>query len=599
MSVWVASAQTVLRAGARRYGVEFAFLFVLVLAVYGLRIGDLTIRGEESRWAQVAREMIQTGDWIVPRQQGVPLLSRPPMQSWLIALASSLRGQMDVVAVRLPALLAILLTTLLVYLYARQFLDRLGALASGCAFATFAEVLHLGRYAETEACFTFFVAAPLLLWHWGYSRGWSRTGTWLICFTLAGLGALTKGPQAPVYFVGGVGLFLLLRRDWRWLFCTGSLLGVLAFLAVVGAWQIPFAHALGWRNVLQLWVGETAMRWHPRNVMVIVRHLTGYPLEVAGCLLPWSLLLLAYASRSFRENIGAARPMVLFLTACLLVAFPTCWLTPDAITRYFFPMYPCVAPLIGLVVQRMASSRLPDFLVKLNCGARISMAGIMVAIAGLVLAVSWLPMPSSLAPWAQPGGFAIGYAIAVLVAGMLLWRLRAVAGRAAGHFVVLALTCFLGLTYSAVVVNALRNRSIVVGPEVAQVQSLIPPGQRLVSLDPVHHLFAFYYPELIPLHPLPCRADQCKDFSYFCLHIDKGHVPALPFEWEQLALVPMERNRQQQPEQMELIGRVVDADATLPLANHVSIATFATGLIHTPAGAAGSSARQTGYRPSE
>src|SRR5262249_17746087 len=160
--------------------------------------------GEESRWAQVAREMMQTGDWVVPRQQGMPLLSRPPMHSWLIALAASVRMKMDAVAVRLPALLAILLTTLLVYFYSRQFLDRLGALAAGCAFATFPEVLHLGRYAESEACFALFVSAPLLLWHWGYSRDSSRTLIWVSCYALAALGALTKGPQAPVYFAGGV-----------------------------------------------------------------------------------------------------------------------------------------------------------------------------------------------------------------------------------------------------------------------------------------------------------------------------------------------------------------------------------------------------------
>lgn len=584
MSDWFASARTTLRAGVRRYGAEFAFLVVLVLAVYGLRIGDLTIRGEESRWAQVAREMMQTGDWIVPRQQGVPLLSRPPMQSWLIALASMFRGQMDTVAVRLPALLSMLLTTLLIFLYTRQFLGRLGALAAGCAFATFAEVLHLGRYAETEACFTFFVSAPLLMWHAGHCKDWSRTATWLTCYTLAALGALTKGPQAPVYFVGGVGLYLLLQRDWRWLFCTGHLLGVLAFLAVVGAWQLPFAHQLGWRSVCQLWGGETAMRWHPHSVLAIVRHLADFPVEVAACLLPWSVLLPAYASRSFRENIGTARPMVVFLTTCLLVSFPTCWLTPDAITRYFFPMYPCVAPLIGLVVQRAATSEIPDFLRKAHSWVRVSLAAFMAAVAGLVLAVSWLPMPAAMAPWAQPGGFAIGYALIVLAAAVLIWRFRAATGRAAVRFTMLTLTCFLAMTYTGVIVNAIENRSIVVAPDVARVRSLIPPGQHLVSLAPVHHLFAFYYPEPIPVRPFPHQPAQWKGITYFCLHIDKGRMPPLPFPWEKIAVVPMDRNRQEQSEQMELIGRVMNRD---------------TESLNTAAGATASSVRQAVYRPEE
>ncbi len=592
MSDWFASARVVLRTVGRRFPTEAAFLVVLVLAVYGLRIGDLTIRGEESRWAQVAREMQQTGDWIVPRQQGEPLLSRPPLQSWLIALACQLRGQMDPVAVRMPALMAILLTTLLVYLYSRQLLDRLGALAAGCAFATFAEVLHLGRYAESEACFALFITASLLIWHWGHTHSWSRTVTWIVCYALAGLGALTKGPQAPVYFAGGVGVYLLLRRDWRWLFCTGHLFGVLAFLTVVGAWQVPLARQVGWLESCRVWSGDTAMRWvHRRTAGEVLGHLALYPLEIAACLLPWSALLMAYASRSFREKLGPARPMVVFLATCLLVAFPTCWLTPGSMTRYFLPMYPCVAPLVGLVVQRWGAAAVPDIVIQVGRRLLIGMAVGMAAVAGVVLAVSWLPVSGAVSPWAQPGGFAFGYSLTGFVAAFLIWRHQTVTTRPAGRLVVLALTCFLGFTYAGVIVNTLQKRSLAAGPEVARVRSLIPPGEKLVSIDSVHHLFAYYYPEPIPMHPFFFRATRYKDVRYFCVHVEKGRVPPLPFPWEQIAAVPMDRNRLDKPEQVELIGRVIPDESEPPLASAPT---------PTPStGAAGSSVRQAVYRRGE
>ena len=47
-------------------------LVLLVLAVYFTRIGQPPLRGEESRWSLCAREMLLTGDWIVPHQQGAP-----------------------------------------------------------------------------------------------------------------------------------------------------------------------------------------------------------------------------------------------------------------------------------------------------------------------------------------------------------------------------------------------------------------------------------------------------------------------------------------------------------------------------------------------
>src|SRR5689334_8917683 len=124
---------------------DLVLLTLFVLACYGLRIDKLSIRGEESRWATVAMEMRRTGDWVVPRQQGKPFLSRPPMGSWLIALAGSLRGECDAVAVRLPSILAVLAMTLLIYGYGRSFLGRAGAFAAAVGFAAMPEVLQMGR----------------------------------------------------------------------------------------------------------------------------------------------------------------------------------------------------------------------------------------------------------------------------------------------------------------------------------------------------------------------------------------------------------------------------------------------------------------------
>ena len=105
------------------------------LALYGARLTALPIRGEETRRAQVACEMVQTGDWIVPRQQGQPLLSRPPLGNYPIALAAIAFGDCSLLAVRLPTMLATWLTVLLIYGYGRLFLSRLGALAAGLAYA--------------------------------------------------------------------------------------------------------------------------------------------------------------------------------------------------------------------------------------------------------------------------------------------------------------------------------------------------------------------------------------------------------------------------------------------------------------------------------
>ena len=146
-------------------------LFVVVL--HGIPMTMLTFRGEETRRAQVAVEILRSGDWIVPRLQGEFYLSRPPMGSWSIAVVGWLRGEVDHIAARLPSVIAIWLTTLLVYGYSRQFLNSTAAFLAAISYPSMMLVLQLGRTAETEAQFTFYLGASMLLWHLGYRAGWS------------------------------------------------------------------------------------------------------------------------------------------------------------------------------------------------------------------------------------------------------------------------------------------------------------------------------------------------------------------------------------------------------------------------------------------
>src|SRR6185437_14717627 len=106
---------------------QLMVLALVVLGIYFPRLGNLTLRGEETRRARVAIEMLETGDFVVPREQGRVFPDRPPLGNWLIAMSMFLSGNSGAVAVRLPTVLATLATTLLIYGYSRSFLSRNGA----------------------------------------------------------------------------------------------------------------------------------------------------------------------------------------------------------------------------------------------------------------------------------------------------------------------------------------------------------------------------------------------------------------------------------------------------------------------------------------
>jgi len=134
---------------------DVCLLAGFVLLVYFSRLTNVPLRGEESRRAQVAVEMVRSGEWFIPTQQGDPFFmsSRPPLHNWLIALVGRWYGSIDVFAVRMPSVLAVLATVLLVYAYSRLFLSRIGAMAAALAYGTMGQVLQLCRLGETDALF--------------------------------------------------------------------------------------------------------------------------------------------------------------------------------------------------------------------------------------------------------------------------------------------------------------------------------------------------------------------------------------------------------------------------------------------------------------
>jgi 4-amino-4-deoxy-L-arabinose transferase-like glycosyltransferase len=553
---------------------EALLLVAIVAAIYFARLGDMSVRGEESRWATVAMEMLRTGDWVVPRQQGVPFLSRPPLGSWVIAGATLLRGQCDVWAVRLPAVLATLLTSLLVYGYSRAFLSRFGAFTSALAYATMGQVLQLGRVGETEAVFTFFVSASLLIWHRGYVRQWPDIWIWIAGYALAALGALAKGPQAPIYFVAVTGMFLIFRGEWGRLLSWRHLAGIGVFAGIIACWQIPFFLKMGWPAVKGIWASDTAMRLSELHLQAVLQHLVTYPIEIIVCTLPWSLFLLGYLNKNLRResrfdmasgvsNDPGFRQMITFLAVCLAVTFPSCWLIPGAHGRYFMPLYPCIAPLVGLLVERCVLAD-PGSIPRRFW--RISLGGMSLAVVGFALVVvsaSWLGFPK-VSVLIQEKNFSLIYFAGTLVLAALLWRLRGWPDWRWGYAAVSGLAVFLGVTYDAVVMNLIVRKNGITAEQVAQMKERLPNGQELTSFGPIHHLLAFHYREPIELHDWPKdRDDPAGRVAYFCF--ERSDARPLPFIWEKVAEISCDRDRTPNPEEVVIVGRRLPAETSFPL----------------------------------
>ncbi len=538
---------------------EVAWLVLLVVGAYFSRAGVLPIRGEEPTRAQIALEMVMRHDGLVPREQGEPFLIRPPLQNWLIAASCLALHSWEAWAVRFPSLLATLLTTLFIYGYGRTFLPRLGALAAGVVFATLAGMFQMGRQAETEALFTFLVSASLLAWHGSLVRRRPDWQTFAAGYAFMALAMMTKGLQAPAYFLGSMVVYLALTRQWRLLLSRAHLLGMLVAAAILGAWLVPYGRVLGWSGVRAVWLGDPALRTHGFRVSEVVSHLLIYPFEVIADTLPWSLLLAAYGIRGFRRSIREARPQVVFLWTCLAVAFPSCWLPPTGRTRFFAPLYPCLALLVGLVVQRCAEADVPALLRTLWRRYLSLAAGVLFAAGASVAVLAVLGRQvRNLAAWAEPPLIAAAYAAASFGLAILILRVREGGNSGRVRIAVLALGFFLAITFTGVLTDVRLRRCEDVTAAMKQLKERLPAGQELVSLGGhTDSLFAYHYgvPIIAPQSWLDLLFDPDAKRAYFCIESPGGVRPLLPFAWEEIGTFSLDRNHHPTPERVVVVGR--------------------------------------------
>jgi 4-amino-4-deoxy-L-arabinose transferase-like glycosyltransferase len=567
-------------------------LVVFVATIYGARLAHQPIVGEESRWATAAREMLATGDWIVPRQQGQVFPERPPMTIWAIAATGYVRGAVDPIAIRLPSVIAVVLTSLLIYGYARAFLTGFAAMVAALAYATFGQVLQIGRMGESEALFALLVSASLFFWHLGYTRHWPPLATWSVGFGCAALAALVKGPQAPVYFVAITGMYLAVRRDWRYLLNWQPFAGAIVFAAIVAAWQIPFYLATDGPTVAATWAGLAADRVQLGGLL---EHLATYPLETFACLLPWSPLLVALLSRQTRELLADQKPLVTFLAVALVVAYPTVWIAAGARGRYFMPLYPLVAVLVGLVIDRCSLAE-PGRYPRRAWHQFLLLWTTLIAACGLAVAVASLMALEFGGELRVQQVLGLAFCGLAIFAATILWRSYRAGSKLARLAAVTTIASFVGLAYVGLKISYDAARWNDPTRAVAALKSYIPPHEALVSLSPIEHRFAYYYNAPIAELPWPNDArDLPPEADYFCFMRSPGDTAAsrtagrgrtwtttsgmLPFAWEEIASVCVERRERGANDRTVVLGRVVRplhgiaSDATVPQLHHVNVAS--------------------------
>ena len=239
---------------------------------------------DEGRYGEAAREMVQSGDFLLPRQSGVVYPDKPPGVYWMMAAAIAVFGP-TAFAVRLPAFLALVVLVMLVHRRARSCLGEQAGGAAPLILAASPLVLVLGQLATLDLVLSAAVTAALLA-----GRRLLLEGGWrpaAACGAALGFAFLVKGPVGPALCLAVLLTTSLLEGRAR---AATRLLHPALWLpmAAVGLpWYLAAAAAdPGLRDY---WLGREVVGRLSSDVHSRSQPLWYYPALVVGIGLPWLL----------------------------------------------------------------------------------------------------------------------------------------------------------------------------------------------------------------------------------------------------------------------------------------------------------------------
>src|SRR5262245_42603174 len=154
---------------------------------------------DEGRYAQIPREMLESGNWVVPTLQSEPYLDKPPLMYWLVALCYQTFGVTPAAARLVPAV-CVHLTILAVYLIGRRSLGHRAAAWAALFLAVTPAYHEMARLLILDGLLTLCVTLSVLCGFEAVRTGRLKLGWWLAAAFASGLGFLTKGPVAEILF---------------------------------------------------------------------------------------------------------------------------------------------------------------------------------------------------------------------------------------------------------------------------------------------------------------------------------------------------------------------------------------------------------------
>jgi 4-amino-4-deoxy-L-arabinose transferase-like glycosyltransferase len=347
---------------------QIALLVGFCLFFYFLNLNQWDLwNPDEPRYAQVAREMVNGGDWILMHNNGKMYTDKPPLFFWMIAFSSFLSGGFTSFAARLPSAVFGALTVLLTFFLGRRLYSSQTGLLAGLILATSFEFAYLATRANIDVTLTFFTTASFFCFvEWNQSRKGKEAKPdpsrrrWIYGFYVGmAFATVTKGPVGFVLPLLVTLVYLLTERDWKGLKEMKLLPGLPLMVALILCWYLPAVLKGGQEYFNATLFKHTIDRYSTgwSHVKPFYYYFINFPLNF----LPWIIFLPGAIVYGLSRETSGKRREFLFLLTWFIFIFLFFSVSKGKRGLYLLPLYPATSLMVGKLLEDMISSQMEGF----------------------------------------------------------------------------------------------------------------------------------------------------------------------------------------------------------------------------------------------
>jgi 4-amino-4-deoxy-L-arabinose transferase-like glycosyltransferase len=405
---------------------------------------------DEGRYAEIAREMVLSGDYVTPRNDWVRYFEKPPFQYWATAASIKLLGQSEF-AVRLPAALTSIAEVAVTEALGEAMFGAEVGLLGALALALSPLFFGYARFATPDPALAFFITAGLAAFYMAarapdFGRGSGRLW-FILSAALLALGTLVKGPIA-LLLAGAIGLIYILaegrgreiaRIPWIGCALAYSIIAVPWFVLVAmrnpGFLRFFFIH-----EHVQRYLDSTEHGWGPYFFVMVV----------GGGMWPWLYFMPLGATELRQTGTGSTDPRrksaIRFLLIWFGLIFVFFSIPRSKLGSYILPAIAPLAIIAGLGLSRLR--RLSTKRMRRMLGGFLLLNAMFAATAiGVFAWIGWIRhrLPTALAT----DGMLVGVCFFLGAAGAFLIVRRGRSGHAAVAAIAIGTLAVMGVMAKA------------------------------------------------------------------------------------------------------------------------------------------------------